>query len=166
MPGAHGRCVPVPSATWAVRPLAASARAVAAPALFLPAWSKIGHLGCLPAEQRHHVPVSAVKQPSRQVLAWVGSSVASGKATSHLCSATLAAVGYRTWVNVSMVSLTETATTPVRQSRAPVARATASRLPCPSAWGWLATVDASPAPNHSVKGTSCAYAQSAPYLER
>jgi hypothetical protein len=65
-----------------------------------------------------------------------------------------------------LAGLTETAATPVRHSRAPVTRAAASRPSRPSAWGWRAAVGASPAPNHSVKGTSCAYAQAAPYLER
>ena len=62
--------------------------------------------------------------------------------------------------------LTETAGTPVRHSRAPAVQVAASKLSRPSALGWRASVGASPAPNHSVKGTSCAYAQAAPYLER
>jgi hypothetical protein len=65
-----------------------------------------------------------------------------------------------------LACLTETASTPVRRSRAPVTHSAASGLSRPSAWGWRATVGASPAPNHSVKGTSCACAQAAPYLER
>jgi len=96
----------------------------------------------------------------------MGFPVATGIAASHLCPATLAALGHQSRAKVSMAGLTETATTPVRQSRAPVTRAAASRFLRPSARGWRAAVGASPAPNHSVNGTSCAYAQAAPYLER
>jgi hypothetical protein len=96
----------------------------------------------------------------------MGFPVATGMAASHLCPATLAALGHQSRAKVSMAGLTETATTPVRQSRASVTGAAASRFSHPSARGWRAAVGASPAPNHSVKGTSCAYAQAAPYLER
>jgi hypothetical protein len=60
----------------------------------------------------------------------------------------------------------ETATIPVRHSRAPAVQVAASKILRPSALGWRVSVGASPAPNHSVKGTSCADAQAAPYLER
>jgi len=106
----------------------------------------------------------AVKQPGQQV--GMDCSVATGRAASHLCPATLAALGRQSWAKVSVAGLTETATTPVRHSRAPVTHAAASRLSRSSASGRRMAVGASPAPNHSVKGTSCADAQAAPYLER
>jgi len=96
----------------------------------------------------------------------MGFPVATGIAASHLCPVTLAAHGHQSRAKVYMAGLTETATTPVRQGRAPVTRAATSWPSRSSAWGWRAAVGASPAPNHSVKGTSCAYAQAAPYLER
>jgi len=96
----------------------------------------------------------------------MGSSLATGIAASNLCHGKLAALSHASPAEFTGHGLTETATTPVRHSRAPVTRPAASRPSRPSAWGWRAAVGASPAPNHSVKGTSCAYAQAAPYLER
>jgi hypothetical protein len=62
--------------------------------------------------------------------------------------------------------LAETASTPVRQSRAPVCQVASSRLSRPWALGQFITVGASPVPNPSVKGTSCGKPQAAPYVER
>jgi len=103
---------------------------------------------------------------SPPVVPGMSSSLATELAASHLCHCKLAAPSQASPAEFTGHGLTETATTPVRHSRAPVTRAAASRPSRPSAWGWRAAVGASPAPNHSVKGTSCAYAQAAPYLER
>ena len=103
---------------------------------------------------------------SPPVVPGMGSSLATGLSASGLCHGKLAAPSHASPTEFTGHGLTETATTPVRQSRAPVIRLAASRPSRPSAWGWRAAVGGSPAPNHSVKGTSCAYAQAAPYLER
>jgi len=103
---------------------------------------------------------------SPPVVPGMGCSLAPGLAASHLCHGKLAAPSHASPAEFTGLGLTETATTPVRHSRAPVTRAAASRPSRPTALGWRAAVGASPAPNHSVKGTSCAYAQAAPYLER
>jgi len=96
----------------------------------------------------------------------IGSSLAIGLAAPHLFYGKLAAPSHASPAEFTRYGPTETAAAPVRQSRAPVIRRAASRLSRPSAWGWRAAVGASPAPNHSVKGTSCGKPQAAPYLER
>ena len=103
---------------------------------------------------------------SPPVVLGLGSFLATELPTSHLCHGKLAAPSHTPPAKFTGHGLTETAATPVRQSRASVIRAVASRPSRPSAWGWRATVGASSAPNHSVKGTSCGRPQAAPYLER
>ena len=62
---------------------------------------------------------------------------------------------------------TETAAVPVPRSQAPVSRVASPVSSGPSALhGKSISVGASPVPNPSVKGTSCAKAQAAPYVER
>ena len=133
-------------------------------------------------------------QTVRSAASWVlsGSGTASG-VVAHLCTAEFFAFGSRSkgrsysgWsvetaaiakvvalgkvhtARSCWVGLTETAKilAPVRQSRAPSSRRVRSAPARPSRWGWRASVGVSSAPNPSVKGTSCAYAQAAPYLER
>jgi hypothetical protein len=133
-------------------------------------------------------------QTARSAASWrlFGSGRVCG-VVAHLCTAELFAFGSRSkgrsyagWsvepaaiakvvalgkgqtARACWVGLTETAKilAPVRQSRAPSSRRVRSSSARPSRWGWRASVGASSAPNPSVKGTSCAYAQAAPYLER
>ena len=81
---------------------------------------------------------------------------------------TVTAPGQRTEGKSCLAGLTETAEiqSPMRQSRAPFTASVESWLARPSSKGWSAAVGATPAPNHSVKGTSCGKPQAAPYLER
>jgi len=90
-----------------------------------------------------------------------------GRSVVSLCLGTVTASGKRSQVKSVTAGLTqETAKfpAPVRQSRAPVASRSARWSSRPSGSGWHISLGASPAPNHSVKGTS--RKRAAPYVER
>jgi len=90
-----------------------------------------------------------------------------GRSVVSLCLGNVAVLGKRSQIKSETAGLTEEAAkfpTQVRQSRASVMRRSALRLVRPSSSGWHISVGASPAPNHSVKGTS--RKRSAPYVER
>lgn len=101
-------------------------------------------------------------------IATCGSTSNTGLAVVNLCRASVHAHGRRTKDTSAKVGLTETAKSESlsRQSRASFAVGVESRLARWSRKGWSAKRAATSAPNHSVKGTSCAEAQAAPYLER
>jgi len=90
-----------------------------------------------------------------------------GRSVVSLCHETVTALCRRSQIKSETAGLTERAAkfqTPVRQSRAPVTRRSAPPLSRASGSGWHISVGASPAPNHSVKGTS--RKRAAPYVER
>lgn len=92
-----------------------------------------------------------------------------GRSVASLCLGKVAVLGKRSQVKSATAGLTEETAKlqiPVRQSRAPSTRRSAPRLSRPSGMEWRGLVDASSAPNPSVKGTSCGEPQAAPYVER
>ena len=101
-------------------------------------------------------------------LAAVGAHRKSGWAVVNLCTAKLLSAGRTRTEVLSRSGLTgkHKHQSPVRQSRAPASVGVESRAARSSRKGWPAAVGATPAPNPSVKGTSCGKPQAAPYLER
>lgn len=97
----------------------------------------------------------------------VGSSRTQWGGVSGCWRGTVAALGQQARLPFPP-GLTEAANTkqPVRQSRRAATGSSARRSVPWFASGRSAQVGAHPAPNHSVKGTSCGKPQAAPYLER
>ena len=180
-----------PSSAWAARPLASGARLVV---IGRRACSNVG-VGCpsfggqrsdggdsrrlLACWATGSVPrrtlerVRPIPGPSNQtarpaVNSTVGSSFAAGGRVLGRCSATRASLGHEQKAMSGSAGLTETAEyqSPMRQSRAPFTVSVESRMARSPSRGWPAEGSATPAPNHSVKGTSCGKPQAAPYLER
>jgi hypothetical protein len=149
MPCAQGKGVLASASAWAVRPSAASAGSVAAPAFFLPAWSHIGDHRCSPSDQE-------VMRPAH-------SSVGSMARVSaiHACRAWPAngrnSIA-RGWPNLKH-QMPEVST---RRLRASGASSQSSSAVAVSRSGHPLAQPGSP--NHSVKGTS--RRRAAPYVER
>ena len=152
-----------PSSAWAVRPSAASARAMAARCGRWPAWSQVQARLGLQSGWTFSVFVETA-----------GSAARSGRRVARqevekvvgLCLAEVAVLNQPGRSAASPTGLTEeTANTkqPVRQSRRAVTLGSVQRSARRSAAGWLASVRASSAPNPSVKGTCL---RQAPYVER
>ena len=155
-----------PSSAWAVRPSAASARAVAVRCGRWLRWSH-GSSPVLPAKQVGFLCLGSSIQTAKSVARSSG-RVARQEAEGFfgLWPAEVAAPGQPGRSAVCSMGLTEeTANTkrPVRQSRRAVTLGSICRSARRSTAGWPASVGASSAPNPSVKGTCL---RQAPYVER
>ena len=159
---------------WAVRPSAASARAVSPPSEWVPVFqvSATKQPGWRSVE-----PLVALSDPlvadlcTGRVVAFGSRPEAKASRVGRVQAAPFVKVGapwHRPKVRSCRTGLTETANfqTPVRQSRALAALGAEPRYARPSRSGWRVSVGCPSAPNHSVKGTSCGRPQAAPYLER
>ena len=149
MPCARGRSVLVSAPAWAVRPSAASARSIAAPAFFLPAWSHVG-------DHRFSPSVQEVVQSTYSS----AGSMARISAASRLprLASQLQKQHCRGWPNLEH-QMPEVST---RRRRA---SGLSSQSPSAVAVSRSGHPLAQPgSPNHSVKGTS--RWRAAPYVER
>ena len=155
-----------PSSAWAVRPSAASARAVAARCGRWPAWSQVRTRLCLQSGWTSSVFVETARSATRSGRRAARQEV---EEVVGLCLVEVAVLSQPSRNAASPSGLTEEAANtkqPVRQSRRAVTLGSVQRLARRSAVGWPAPVGASSAPNPSVKGTSCGKPQAAPYVER
>jgi len=148
MPCAHGRSVLASAPVWAVRPSAASARSVEAPAFFLPAWSHVGDHGRSPSAQE----VTRSAYSSVDSKAWVSAASRlprlAGQWQKQHC---------RSWSNLEH-QMPEVST---RRRRA---SGTSSQSSSAIAVSRSCHPLVQPgSPNHSVKGTCL---RQAPYVER
>ena len=181
-----------PSSAWATRPLASGARSAL---IARRARSSVGagcpsfggqrsDRGCSSCLLASLVTGSESIEPAKRVRSVfgafssqtarlaanvvVGSSGTNGRGVAGWVGGTVAALGRRRPAEHSGAGLTETAgiRSLVRQSRAPFTVGVESQLARWSSRRRSAKGRATPVPNPSVKGTSCARAQAAPYLER
>ena len=157
------RSASCPSSAWAVRPSAASARAVTAWCGRWPAWSQLRTRLCLQSGWTFSVFVETAMSATRSGRRAAQQEV---EGVAGLCPVEVAVLSQPGRNAASPTGLTEeTANTkqPVRPSRRAATVGSAWASPRWSAYGLPAKVSATLAPNPSVKGTGL---RPAPYVER